>query len=81
MLIELREATIEDIDNLLPLVKQFVTSFEIVESSFRESFVRIQNEPNAIALIAENENELIGYCLGFRHDTFDAQGSIPRQID
>ncbi len=51
----------------LPLVRDFVTSFEIVESKFRQSYANILESPNAIVLVADDGGTLIGYCLGFSH--------------
>jgi len=76
MSVQVREATPEDIENVLPLVREFVTSFEVVESKFRLSFVDILKSPDAIALVAYDEGCLIGYCLGFCHATFYANGRV-----
>jgi GNAT superfamily N-acetyltransferase len=76
MSIQVRRATPQDIDGLLPLVRDFVTSFEVVESKFHLSYVRILQNPDAIALVADDGGKLIGYCLGFCHDTFYANGNV-----
>jgi GNAT superfamily N-acetyltransferase len=71
-----RKATEKDIESVLPLVRDFVVSFEVIESSFRSSFSNLLKDTNAHVLVAENEGELIGYCLGFCHDTFYANGCV-----
>lgn len=76
MSIRVRKATSQDIESVLPLVKDFVTSFEVIESKFRRSYSDILDNPNAIALVADNGGELTGYCLGFCHDTFYANGKV-----
>ncbi|NQX90076.1 MAG: GNAT family N-acetyltransferase [Halioglobus sp.] len=76
MYIEIRRATNDDLDGLLPLVEDFVASFELNQSSFRESFSRLQSNPDAITLVAVEKGKLIGYCLGFCHDTFYANGKV-----
>jgi GNAT superfamily N-acetyltransferase len=76
MSIQVRRATPKDIEGVLPLVKEFVTSFEIIESKFRQSYLGVLEKPNAIALVADDEGNLIGYCLGFCHDTFYANGNV-----
>jgi GNAT superfamily N-acetyltransferase len=76
MSIQVRRATPKDIEGVLPLVKDFVTSFEIIESKFRQSYLGVLENPNAIALVADDEGTLIGYCLGFCHDTFYANGNV-----
>ena len=76
MSIQIRRANPQDIDNVLPLVRDFVTSFEIVEPKFRQSYANILESSDAVALVAVDEGALIGYCLGFCHDTFYANGSV-----
>jgi GNAT superfamily N-acetyltransferase len=76
MPIQVRRATPQDIEDVLPLVKDFVTSFDIIESKFRRSYANILENPNAIALVADDGGTLIGYCLGFCHDTFYANGKV-----
>ncbi len=76
MAIQFRRATPQDIESVLPLVKDFVTTFEVVESQFRRSYESILESPSAIALVADDNGELIGYCLGYCHDTFYANGSV-----
>ena len=76
MSIRIREAQLEDVEFVLPLVKEFVTSFEIEERSYRQSFGRLIDSREATILVSEYEGTLIGYCLGFCHDTFYANGKV-----
>ena len=76
MPIQIHRATAQDIEPLLPLVRDFVTSFEVVESKFRQSFSDVLSNSSALALVAENEGTLAGYCLGFSHPTFYANGNV-----
>ena len=76
MSIDVREAREEDVDDLLPLVRYFVSSFTLDDIAFKNSFVRLIGTPGSIALVAEQEEKLIGYCLGFCHDTFYANGRV-----
>ncbi len=76
MTIRVRRATEKDIERVLPLVRDFATSFKVDESKFRSSFAKVLDEPNSLALVAEEDHDLIGYCLGFCHDTFYANGSV-----
>ena len=71
-----REAQLDDVDSLLPLVKEFVTSFEIEEHSYQRSFRRLIDRREATILVTEHEGNLIGYCLGYCHDTFYANGKV-----
>ena len=76
MSIRIREAQLEDVEFVLPLVKEFVTSFEIEEWSYRQSFGRLIDSREATILVSEYEGTLIAYCLGFCHDTFYANGKV-----
>jgi GNAT superfamily N-acetyltransferase len=76
MSIRIRRAIARDIDSVLPLVKDFVTSFEISEPDYRKSFARILVNPGALVLVAEDKGTPVGYCLGFCHDTFYANGRV-----
>lgn len=76
MSLRIRKANLEDIESVLPLVKQFVTSFEIIESQFRQSYLKVLEDPDAATFVAEVEGRLVGYCLGFCHDTFYANGCV-----
>jgi GNAT superfamily N-acetyltransferase len=74
--IRIREAQRDDVDSLLPLVKEFVTSFEIEEHAYQQSFWRLIDNREATILVVEHEGNLIGYCLGYCHDTFYANGKV-----
>ena len=74
MPINIRKASSEDVASVLPLVVDFATSFNIDERKFRKSFVSLLKSRSALVLVAEEEMRLIGYCLGFWHDTFYANG-------
>jgi GNAT superfamily N-acetyltransferase len=76
MSIQIRRATPQDIESVLLLVRDFVTSFEIVESKFRQSYAEVLDSSNSIALVADDGGDPIGYCLGFCHDTFYANGRV-----
>jgi GNAT superfamily N-acetyltransferase len=74
--IRIREAQLEDLEFVLPLVKEFVISFEVEEHSYQRSFRRLIDSREATILVSEHEGNLIGYCLGFCHDTFYANGKV-----
>ena len=76
MSIQIRRANPLDINNVLSLVRDFVTSFEIVEPKFRQSYADILENSDAIALVAADESALIGNCLRFCHHTFYANGNV-----
>jgi GNAT superfamily N-acetyltransferase len=74
--IRIRNASSHDVEGVLPLVMEFATSFETDKRIFRESFLRLLESRSALVLVAEEEKRLIGYCLGFSHDTFYANGRV-----
>ncbi len=76
MPIRIRKASSEDVEAVLPLVIDFATSFDTDERIFRESFIKLLESRSALVLVAEEEKYLIGYCLGFCHDTFYANGRV-----
>lgn len=76
MSVTIRTASSADLEPLLPLVEGFVTSFEIDRDKFEGSFSAILDDPKAIVLVAERGSGLVGYCLGFWHDTFYANGKV-----
>lgn len=71
-----REASIDDRDRLLPLVKEFVVSFSLDERAFAQSYDEVLADPKAIVLIAEDNEVALGYCLGFVHSTFYVNGKV-----
>jgi GNAT superfamily N-acetyltransferase len=72
----IRSASSQDIEAVLPLVVDFATSFDTDEHLFRASFSSLLQNQKALVLVAEDEECLIGYCLGFWHDTFYANGRV-----
>jgi len=72
----IREVTSSDAKALLPLVQELVTSFRVVPESYQVSFHRLVQNHSALVLVAESEGELVGYSLGFIHDTFYANGPV-----
>ena len=72
----IRRAVLSDREGIFPLVKDFATSFKPGKKAFDFSFDRIVNDQSACLLIAEMDNRIIGYCLGFDHFTFYANGRV-----
>lgn len=72
----LRPACLADADALFLLVQQFATSFQAERSAFAASLKALLAEESAWLHIAEAQGEVIGYCLGFEHYTFYANGRV-----
>lgn len=71
-----RKATVEDFPALLPLVEEFVSSFTLDTAKFSESYTRLLTDTSAAVLVAVSNDDIAGYCLGFVHDTFYANGKV-----
>lgn len=72
----IRRAILSDREGIFPLVRDFATSFKSEKGAFEFSFDQIINDESACLLIAETDNRIIGYCLGFDHFTFYANGRV-----
>ena len=73
---EIRRAELADCEKLLPLVQDFVASFELDSDAYSESFDRLIQNEAALIMVAESKGQLVGYVLGFVHDTFYANGPV-----
>lgn len=73
---KLRRAEIGDEARLLSLVQEFVASFELEPDSYKKSFHRLVRNESAFVMVAEADGQLVGYILGFVHDTFYANGPV-----
>ena len=76
MTINIRDAKENDITSLFPLVQDFATSFKVEEDKFKSAFQSLVENTDAKILIAQESDETIGYCLGFIHHTFYANGKV-----
>ena len=72
----IREARLADVESVLPLVEEFVTSFAVDRDAFRTSFQKLIVDDSALVLVVETGGSLVGYCLGFVHGTFYANGPV-----
>lgn len=72
----IRKADKQDLDSIFELVKVFATSFNPQRELFIQAFENILNDKKAFIFVAEDGNKIVGYSLGFIHDTFFANGSV-----
>lgn len=72
----IRRADLSDREGIFPLVKDFATSFKPEKKAFDFSLFQVINDESACLLVAEMDNRIIGYCLGFDHYTFYANGRV-----
>ena len=76
MTISIRKATADDADALLGLAKEFATSFVPDRTAFEVALADIISTDGANLSVAEVNGEVVGYCLGFDHYTFYANGRV-----
>ena len=61
---------------MFDLAKEFATSFVLERAAFEIALADIIPTDGASLSVAEINGEVIGYCLGFDHYTFYANGRI-----
>jgi GNAT superfamily N-acetyltransferase len=72
----IRGAEPQDADALLVLAQAFATSFVVEPEAFQQAFSTVLADVHARLLVAQQEEQVIGYLLGFVHVTFYANGQI-----
>lgn len=72
----IRKANNTDINEVFSLAEELSTSFVVDFNCFSVSFTNALSENNTCILVAEYNNIIIGYCLGFIHQTFYANGKV-----
>ena len=76
MSIQIRNATIEDLDPLFSLAENFATSFTPNKTDLDHSLQHLLRDESVLMSVAVVENEVVGYCLAFDHYTFYANGRV-----
>src|ERR671930_2558428 len=76
MTAHIRIAQHADAEAVLALAKPFATSFVVDEQAFHHALSALLAAPQAYLAVAETEQELVGYVLGFEHYTFFANGRV-----
>ena len=72
----IRKTTPTDVDAVFSLATEFATSFEVDKRPFLESLHQVMSDDHVLLLVAAEGEEVVGYCLGFAHDTFFANGRV-----
>lgn len=65
-----------DLDTIYALLQEFALSFSPEEAAFVESARHLLTDEAALLAVAEIEERVVGYCLGFDHYTFYANGRV-----
>lgn len=73
---QVRRATPGDVDRVFSLASDLATSFDVEAGAFRASYQQVLTDDRALLLVVEDNKEVVGYCLGFDHVTFFANGRV-----
>jgi N-acetylglutamate synthase-like GNAT family acetyltransferase len=73
---KIRNATNNDYNFIYKLAKKLATSFEINENKFKNIYPKIIADKNISLIVAEINDQIVGYCLAFHHLTFYATGNV-----
>lgn len=76
MSIKIKLAEIGDKIQIFELVKRFATSFIPKKEKFDESYDYLIKNDSSIIIVATDKDRIIGYLLGFEHNTFYANGRV-----
>lgn len=76
MTISIRKATERDADVLFALARDFATSFAPERAAFETALADITAIEEGNLSVAEVDGDVVGYCLGFDHYTFYANGRV-----
>jgi hypothetical protein len=70
----IRRATIDDAEALFGLAEAFAISFKPARDAFQRSLSELLGDDSVWLAVAEWRGTVAGYCLGFDHYTFYANG-------
>ena len=76
LIVSVRKATEDNADALFGLAKDFATSFVPERPAFDTALTDIVLADGANLSVAEVDGEIVGYCLGFDHYAFYANGRV-----
>jgi GNAT superfamily N-acetyltransferase len=77
MQITVREARLDDGEQVWPLARAFATSFTPERGAFDATWPQLIDVPGTLLLVAESpDGKIVGYLLGNTHLTFLANGRV-----
>jgi GNAT superfamily N-acetyltransferase len=71
-----RAAEPRDLATIFTLAQAFATSFVVEPDAFQQAFSAVLVDASARVVVAEQDEQVIGYLLGFAHVTFYANGPV-----
>ena len=69
-----RAATANDMNAVLEHAQALATTFEVDPKAFADIFTHHLNNPASAIFVAEQDSEIVGYCLGHDRPVFFANG-------
>ena len=75
-MVHIRKAVLGDQEQVFALAEDFAMSFRPRLDAFTEAFSHLFQQDDALILVAEESEQIIGYLLGFDHWTFFANGRV-----
>ncbi|GAB2566297.1 GNAT family N-acetyltransferase [Gracilibacillus alcaliphilus] len=76
MTIRYRKATMQDENELFHLAKQLATSFTVNQKDFAKVLPSLLQNRDVDIIVAEQQQQLVGYVLAFHHPAFYANGTV-----
>ena len=76
MEVVVRAAAAKDREQVWPLARDLATSHEVDPDAFTAIFERLLEAPDALLLVAEAGDQVVGYLLAQQHHTFHANGPV-----
>ncbi|MGC5224440.1 GNAT family N-acetyltransferase [Micromonospora sp. DT81.3] len=72
----IRPAVSNDCESIWPLARGFATTFRLREDAFAASFEANIHHDEALLIVAERDDGIVGYLLAHCHPTFLANGPV-----
>ncbi|MBP7017891.1 GNAT family N-acetyltransferase [Candidatus Saccharibacteria bacterium] len=76
MSVQIRRAGVADKLSVVELTRDFATSFETDDEMFSIAFDELIVGKDVTFLVAVESEVVVGYCLGFHHQTLFANGLV-----
>ena len=73
---EIRAARSDDREQVYRLARDLATSYEVDLEAFVAIFDGLLVAPDVLVLVAESDDQVVGYLLAQQHQTFHANGPV-----
>ena len=75
-MVQVRRGAAEDAESVCDLAGQLAQSFPFSRDRFHDTYISLLSTDHACLLVAADGDALLGYLLGFSHQTFYANGPV-----